>query len=53
MCLHPLKALIVGFPKQGIGDFPQVLVGMDEVQDQSKVRELFGDTTLQGFATWS
>lgn len=49
--LHPGKALSVGFPEQGIGDLPQILVCVDEIQDQDKVGKLLGETSLQGLAT--
>src|SRR4030067_2944328 len=46
---HPIKTVGMGLTQQAIGDIPQILTGMDEIQHQAKVRELSSDTRLQGF----
>ena len=48
---HPLRAMVMVFSQETVGDFPQVLIGMDEIQDLGEIGELFGEARLPGFAT--
>lgn len=47
---HPVKALLVGFTEQGIGNLPEIFIGVNEIQDQSEVGKVFGNADLQRLA---
>jgi hypothetical protein len=34
------------FTQQSVGDIPQILIGVNEIQDQGEIGELLDDTPL-------